>query len=109
MKRGSLPADLHLELLKKYEVSLGSNGEVVDSNKVELPAKEVIFGYRDEGPDAWANSERFEGPAWLWTSYEGWELYKNGVTITGYAGLSATLVTIEKDELHVIKCIGVES
>lgn len=99
---------LHLELLEKYGVSLGKNGEVFSDDNQVNHDEEIIIGYRDEGPDAWANSKYFDGPAWVWTGDCGWEFYEKGVTITGYHGLVATIVNVQKDGLHVANCSGEE-
>ena len=106
MKRKDSPQDLHLELLKEFEVTLCPDGRVENKYHRDVNAEEIIIGYRDEGPDAWAGSERFSGPAWIWTKYEGWKFYKNGVTVTGYAGLCAKVVNICSDGLHVTNCFS---
>ena len=104
MKRRKSAEELHLELLKDYKVTLKSNGEVTArSNRVFYDVG-VILDYRDEGPDAWATSEYFEGPAWLWDFDRGWEFWQNGVEVTGYNGLQVTVVNIRKDGVHVTKC-----
>ena len=108
MKRNTSSADLHLELLKDYKVHLNSDGRITAEGGKGFYTKGISIGFRDEGPDAWSSSEHFSGPAWVWTFHEGWEFYQNGVTITGYHGLSATVVNIDQNEVHVTTCIGEE-
>ena len=72
------------------------------------PFEKVYIGYRDEGPDAWANSKHFDGPAWVRDESGEWEFYKDGVTITGYCGLKATVITVVDSNLHVTTCYGEE-
>ena len=98
-------SELHLERLQKYKVTLMPNGEVSGKKALVHFDEDVFLDYRDEGPDAWANSMFFSGPAWLWTASDGWEYFKNGVKLTGNYGLNnATIVNVEKDGLHVRKC-----
>ena len=104
MKRNNPTEDLHLELLKGFEVILNSDGNVY----TKIDSKRFVLSYRDEGPDAWASSKRFPGPAWVWNLDSGWSFYENGVTITGYHGLQDTVVTMDADGLHVTKCVGEE-
>ena len=108
MKRNNSPQDMHLELLEKFCVFLSSNGFYVRDHDRVYYEEDVYLGYRDEGPDAWASSQWFSGPAWIWDESRGWRFFENGVTITGYDGLSATLLYIEDDTLHVTHVYGVE-
>ena len=101
------PKDLHLELLEEYGVTLAENGQFACSSGRVIYDGRVDIGYRDDGPDAWADSEHFDGPAWLWTESSGWELWKNGVYVTGYSGLFGTVVNIKKDGVHVTHIEGV--
>ena len=106
MKSNDSKKDLHLELLEEYNGMLTSDGSFFNESDRVQYNEEIVIGYRDEGPDAWAGSVRFNGPAWLWTKDEGWEFYENGVTITGYAGLLATVLNIEEDGLHITNVYG---
>ena len=105
MKCNDFPKEMHLELLEPYCITIDTDGKVFCRGK-ECHAKETPIGYRDEGPDAWSSSTRFEGPAWVWTESPGWEYYKNGVTITGYDGLHATVINIKNDVVTVAHCYG---
>ena len=104
MKQNKSAEELQLKLLDDYKVYLKPDGTVDTNSKQVHYDKDVILDYRDEGPDAWASSEFFSGPAWLWTDFEGWNFWEHGVQITGYYGLNATVVNIQKDGVHIIKC-----
>ena len=104
MKRRKSAEELRLDLLDEYKVTLESDGEVTSERDQIYFDKDVELDYRDEGPDAWATSKYFEGPAWTWDADRGWELWENGVKITGYNGLNLTVVNIQKDGVHITKC-----
>ena len=108
MKRNDSAKDLHLELLGDDKVHLESDGRVFTEGILVHNDKDVFIDYRDEGPDAWACSAYFSGPVWVWTSHGGWNFYNDGVSITGYCGLSASVLTIKEDGLHLTKCYGEE-
>ena len=79
-------------------ILLGQNGEVQNEEGEEFHCDKVTIDYRDEGPDAWAGSERFNGPCLVWTDREGWEFWPHGVTITGYDGLKAKVISLRVTE-----------
>ena len=105
MEKGS-PKHLRWSVLKKYGVSLKSDGTVFQNGVLLQPDKKLIFGYRDEGPDAWADSDCFKGPIWIWDDDRGWRYWKDEVHITGYQGLCDILVTIKDGVVHVTQITG---
>ncbi len=99
-----VPQDLHLEILQKYKITLKPDGNVTCKGFVLYFDEDIVLGFRDEGPDAWATSHTLPGPVWCWDAYNGWEFYEKEVKITGYYGMSFIVVTIQKDGVHVTKC-----
>ena len=107
MARSDKNTRLHSNLLEKYNVSLSPDGVLKGDLKNVHFDEKVTLGYRDEGPDAWADNHNFSGPAWLWsTDSREWEYWRNGVILTGYYNLNAYIVNIKDDGVHVVECVA---
>ena len=105
MARSDADTRLNSDLLEKYNVSLSPDGVLEGDLKNVHFDEKITLEYRDEGPDAWANSHYFNGPLWLWsTDSREWEYWKDGVNITAYYNLNAYIVYIKDDGVHAVEC-----